>query len=141
MTDAAEKNDKTPEAVELLSSLFKKMEGLDKNQPGYAHNEGWNAALRYAMDIIRAQPRSSGLNLTLTRTLGLYGAAYDPPGPSRAYTYQHQPNNGPAYNLGCAASATLNRPAGDTIDVGLILLRELEARGFGVFETVPWSPS
>lgn len=75
---------------------------------------------------------------TITRKLGLKGAAFDPPGPLRAYTYREQPNNGLAYHLGCALAEARLMPAGDQIDVGLALLKALEKRGFGVFETEPF---
>jgi len=81
-----------------------------------------------------------GIELTLTRTLGGTGAAYDPPGPHRAYTYEHQPHNVPAYRLGCALSAATHE-GGDTIDAGLYLLKALQARGFGVFEIEPANPT
>jgi hypothetical protein len=78
----------------------------------------------------------AGISLTLTRALGPYGSAYDPIGvPLRAYTYEHQPANGVAWNLGCAVSALRKHPsAGDPIDDGLYLLKEMQARGLGVFE-------
>lgn len=74
---------------------------------------------------------------TVTRKLGLYGAAYDGPGPQRAYTFQHQPSNGGAYQLGCALREAKLMQAGDDIDIGLALLKALEKRGFGVFEVEP----
>lgn len=64
--------------------------------------------------------------------LGLYGRAFDGPQDRRAYTYQHQPDNLDAGKLGRAAAST--SPGGDSIDHGLSLLKELQARGFGVFE-------
>lgn len=67
-----------------------------------------------------------------TIKLGLYGRAFDTPQTRRAYTYQHQPDNLDAYNLGRAAAST--SPGGDNIDRGLSLLKELQAHGFGVFE-------
>ena len=72
--------------------------------------------------------------LQLDRKLGMYGSAYDPPGPCRAYTYEHQPSNLPAYSLGQAHSAAAAMSAGDNIDLGLGLLKALEDQGFGVFE-------
>lgn len=77
---------------------------------------------------------------TIERKLGGVGAAYDLPGPQRAYTYRHQPHNGPAYRLGCAVAEVNKASTGDAIDVGLILLKELEKRGFGVFEVEPKAP-
>jgi len=80
-----------------------------------------------------------GIQLTLTRALGMYGSAYDPPGPHRAYTYEHQPANGPAYRLGKAAS--IKPQGGDHIDYGLYLLKALQENGFGVFEIEPIAAS
>lgn len=68
------------------------------------------------------------------RTLGNYGAAYDPPGKHRAYTYDHQPGNIKASRLGNACLQAAAASGGDTIDHGLGLLRELQAQGFGVFD-------
>lgn len=75
-----------------------------------------------------------GLSLEV-RTLGNYGVAYDPPGKHRAYTYEHQPGNVEASRLGSACLQAAAASAGDTIDRGLGLLKELQAQGFGVFET------
>lgn len=96
-------------------------------------------AIDYTMGVDpgRDDRHAEALTITLDRKLGGTGAAYDPPGPQRAYTYQHQPHNGPAYNLGCAVAAATFERSGDTIDVGLRLLKELQTRGFGVFETEP----
>lgn len=68
------------------------------------------------------------------RTLGNYGAAYDLPGARRAYTYDHQPGNVKASLIGHAFSIAAVTSSGDTIDRGLGLLKELQKRGFGVFE-------
>ncbi|WP_375282959.1 hypothetical protein [Sphingobium yanoikuyae] len=72
--------------------------------------------------------------LQLDRKVGMHGSAYDPPGPCRAYTYEHQPSNLPAYSLGQAHAAASAMSAGDNIDRGLGLLKALEEQGFGVFE-------
>lgn len=69
--------------------------------------------------------------------IGIYGKAMDEPGKRRAYTYEHQPHNGPAYAIGCALHEAKHAPAGDEIDVGLALLKSLGKRGFGVFEMAP----
>jgi hypothetical protein len=76
--------------------------------------------------------------LHLDRKLGMYGQAFDAPGPCRAYTYQHQPANGAAYRLGTALSRAAAAPGGDSIDGGLSLLKALQAAGFGVFEVEPY---
>lgn len=94
-------------------------------------------ALKVAIEKASTPAPQDHVELTITRALGVYGAAYDPPGPHRAYTYQHQPANQAAYRLGCAVAALRENRGGDTIDVGLYLLKELEARGFGVFEVQP----
>ncbi|MFC3865886.1 hypothetical protein [Alcaligenes aquatilis] len=80
---------------------------------------------------ISAEPLGMSLEI---RTLGNYGAAYDPPGKRRAYTYEHQPGNIKASRLGSACLQAAAASAGDTIDRGLGLLRELQAQGFGVFD-------
>ena len=81
-----------------------------------------------------ARPPGEVVALQLDRKVGMYGSAYDPPGPCRAYTYEHQPNNLPAYSLGQAHAAAAAMSAGDNIDRGLGLLKALEDQGFGVFE-------
>ena len=67
-------------------------------------------------------------------TLGIRGKAFDPPGTHRAYTYAEQPDNLGAWRLGEALVEAYRAPAGDHIDGGLGLLKELQLRGFGVFE-------
>jgi hypothetical protein len=48
-------------------------------------------------------------------------------------TYVNQPNNQGAWRLGEACTKAANEPrCGDYIDRGLILLRELQAKGYGV---------
>lgn len=48
-------------------------------------------------------------------------------------TYQNQPNNVDCWRLGEACRNAAKDPkCGDPIDRGLILLRELEALGYGV---------
>ncbi|MFV3415295.1 hypothetical protein ACNFH8_23775 [Pseudomonas sp. NY15436] len=66
--------------------------------------------------------------------LGIHGKAYDLPETKRAYTYAEQPDNLGASRLGIAVAATFASTAGDHIDRGLVLLRELKGNGFGVFE-------
>ncbi|WP_238874204.1 hypothetical protein [Achromobacter xylosoxidans] len=72
--------------------------------------------------------------VTLTRTLGAYGAAFDLPGPHRAFTYHHQPGNIGAHRLGAAWQKAASGSSGDLIDRGLELLKALQEVGFGVFE-------
>jgi|GEM_PF-1403086 len=84
-----------------------------------------------------ARPPGEVIALHLDRKVGMYGSAYDPPGPCRAYTYEHQPSNLPAYSLGRAHAAAAAMSAGDNIDRGLSLLKALEDQGFGVFEIDP----
>ena len=66
--------------------------------------------------------------------VGNYGAAFDPPGSRRAFTYQHQPGNVDASRLGRAADEASKASAGDSIDRGLALLRALRDMGFGVYQ-------
>lgn len=75
----------------------------------------------------------------ITRTvqvckLGNCGKAYDSPEARRAYSYTDQPGNLEALKLGAACISASMAAAGDGIDRGLLLLRELEGKGFGVFE-------
>lgn len=81
-----------------------------------------------------ARPPGEVIALQLDRKVGMKGCAWDPPGPCRAYTYEHQPSNLPAYSLGRAHAAAAAMSAGDNIDRGLGLLKALEEQGFGVFE-------
>ncbi|MCI3970837.1 MULTISPECIES: hypothetical protein [Burkholderia] len=48
----------------------------------------------------------------------------------RVFTYRHQPDNVGAWRLGEACRSA--KPGGDPIDHGLSLLKELQAKGFGV---------
>lgn len=73
--------------------------------------------------------------------LGNYGKAYDGPNECRAYTYAEQPGNPGAWKLGEAAHSAMQASAGDHIDRGLVLLRELQAKGFGVFELAAPQPA
>lgn len=76
------------------------------------------------------------LRLSIERKLGMYGAAFDGPNDARAYTYKHQPGNGPAWRIGEAMSKAAKDRTGDYIDAGLALLRHLEEQGFEIFELV-----
>lgn len=68
--------------------------------------------------------------------VGNYGAAFDPPGSRRAFTYQHQPGNVDASRLGRAADEASKANAGDSIDRGLALLKALQEIGFGVYQII-----
>jgi hypothetical protein len=51
----------------------------------------------------------------------------------RPITYENQPDNVTCWQLGEACRKAAEEPkCGDYIDRGLILLRELEAKGYGV---------
>lgn len=86
-----------------------------------------------AQPLASVAPAHVGISLG-TRTLGTYGEAFDLPGNRRAYTYDHQPGNLKAHRLGNACQRAATASAGDSIDRGLGLLKELQAEGFGVFE-------
>lgn len=62
------------------------------------------------------------------------GACGDTGSPEPHFSYSRQPtDNVDCWRLGEACRAAANDPkCGDFIDRGLILLRELEQRGFGV---------
>jgi hypothetical protein len=62
------------------------------------------------------------------------GSAFDAPQTKRAYTYAEQPGNVIASKLGLACVSASKQPAGDSIDFGLSLLKELQDKGFGVFD-------
>lgn len=47
------------ELGDVLQGMFRKLDGVDHNQPGYHHASGWNAALRQVMDVLRAQTFSA----------------------------------------------------------------------------------
>lgn len=66
--------------------------------------------------------------------LGIYGKAYDVPGTRRAYTYQYQPDNQGAWRIGEAMTMASLTGGGDYIDTGLGLLKQLERKGYGVYE-------
>ena len=54
-----------------------------------------------------------------------------------SYT-KNQPQNVEAWRFGEACRAAADEPkCGDPIDRGLILLRELEARGYGIVKLAP----
>ena len=103
--------------------------------------ESAEARVREALRLPRASDRLAATApgpeavVTFERTLGIYDKAYDMPGPRRAYTYKHQPDNTGAWRLGRAA---WKRPkGGDYIDFGLWHLKALQEEGFGVFEIQP----
>jgi hypothetical protein len=85
-------------------------------------------------DLLSERERRTAQGVAITRALGSYGSAFDPPGTKRAYTYTHQPGNVPAWRLGEAMRAAVPITGGDHIDSGLGLLKALEEKGFGVFE-------
>jgi len=66
--------------------------------------------------------------------IGTKGSAFDLPSTKRAYTYAEQPSNLPAYKLGKVVVSLNNKSFGDCLDAGLLLLKELQAEGFGVFD-------
>lgn len=66
--------------------------------------------------------------------MGGFGTAFDTPKTKRAYTYDKQPVNGPAWKLGEACTKAHRGQAGDYIDRGLLLLKALKDEGFGVFD-------
>ena len=104
---------------------------LMSNQATADIGTGMVQMVELADEIVESIPANG---LQLDRKVGMYGSAYDPPGPCRAYTYEHQPSNLPAYSLGRAHAAAAAMSAGDNIDRGLGLLKALEEQGFGVFE-------
>ncbi|MFD1557040.1 hypothetical protein ACFSHT_15675 [Paraburkholderia silviterrae] len=51
---------------------------------------------------------------------------------TKPFTYQHQPDNVGAWRMGEACRKAADAPAGDYIDRGLVLLNELQAKGYGI---------
>lgn len=51
---------------------------------------------------------------------------------AKPFTYQRQPDNVGAWRMGEACRLAADAPAGDYIDRGLVLLRELQAKGYGI---------
>lgn len=80
------------------------------------------------------QPEAQEPVLWSVLQIGNAGAAYDPKGARRAFTYADQPGNIVASNLGRAANEASKASAGDSIDRGLSLLKSLQESGFGVFQ-------
>jgi hypothetical protein len=66
--------------------------------------------------------------------IGAKGSAFDLPTTKRAYTYAEQPGNVGASKLGRALETAARCSASDSIDAGLVLLKALQAEGFGVFQ-------
>lgn len=86
---------------------------------------------RAALDAVIADARRE---VSLKVVLGMRGEAFDGPNDARAYTYRHQPGNVMASRIGEAtAIAAQQDRCGDYIDRGLVMLRELQTRGLGVF--------
>ena len=50
------KSDERHVATSTLSRMFLSLEGRDQNQPGYDWSNGWNDALRQAMDYAQPAP-------------------------------------------------------------------------------------
>jgi hypothetical protein len=66
--------------------------------------------------------------------IGAKGSAFDLPTTKRAYTYAEQPGNVVASKLGRSLETAARCSASDSIDAGLVLLKALQAEGFGVFQ-------
>ena len=73
-------------------------------------------------------------SLALPADYALGETIYTPPSEEVRFCYSRgQPNNINASRLGEACRRAAEKPGGDYIDGGLSLLKELEARGYGVF--------
>lgn len=68
-----------------------------------------------------------------TLKLGVWGKAYDGPEQQRGYTYEQQPDNLDAWKIGLAFHAASKTFHADPTDQGLLLLKELQKQGYGVF--------
>jgi hypothetical protein len=110
------------QALEALESLFSGQVDPERGQ------RCGNAvlALRAALEQQEQEP--------VACFIGIKGSAYDLPTTKRAYTYADQPGNVDASKLGRAIETAKHCSAGDSIDAGLVLLKALQAEGFGVFQ-------
>ena len=104
-------------------------QALDAWERGADANDYFSeiAALRQAIEEAEKQA-------PVPCIVGIKGSAFDLPTTKRAYTYANQPNNGVAHRLGMASYSANCERAGDGIDMGLILLKYLQAAGYGVFD-------
>lgn len=59
----------------------------------------------------------------------------------KVMTYHNQPGNVDAWRLGEACRAAMAKPGGDLIDTGLSLLKELEAKGYGIARLAATPPT
>jgi hypothetical protein len=85
------------------------------------------------LGLTKAEP----VAFTVPRDIRLGETIYTPPGEEVRFCYTRgQPDNVNAWRLGEACRRASENPGGDYIDGGLSLLKELEARGYGVFRFV-----
>ncbi|MEQ6329181.1 hypothetical protein VLF92_12760 [Pseudomonas chengduensis] len=101
------------------------------------HEAEESAIVQQMGDMAEFMKRTAGEHMNDSVSiykLGIYGKAYDVPGTRRAYTYQHQPDNQGAWRLGEAKTIASLTGSGDYIDAGLGLLKQLELKGYGVYE-------
>lgn len=104
--------------------------------------------------FVEAEQIANGFEAANPR-LHIIGPLYRPTAPATAeqpqapeitdtmktYTHKHQPSdNVLVYRMGHACAEAARGPAGDYIDTGLILLRTLEAHGFGITSLNPSLP-
>lgn len=123
-----------PAADAAITGLDRIMQAVAPLDAAEADTANFSAPAKLRAPVADERTQQCAVHLTLTRTLGALGVAFDPPGPHRAYTYKDQPLNIGTYRLGDACQEASAASAGDLIDRGLSLLKSLQARGFGVFE-------
>ncbi|MDT3718484.1 hypothetical protein [Pseudomonas oryzihabitans] len=130
----------TPEDVAAIHESVKKGQSWHAYQAHKKTKEKHSEQLQQCKEeIARLKGENAELKAQAGKavgplTLGIRGKAFDPPGTCRAYTYDEQPDNVGAWRLGAALVEAHAAPAGDHIDGGLGLLKELQLRGYGVFE-------
>ena len=114
-------------ALSKLGHIIEEMQSLATTCPGHGRSEC----------VSCCWPKVEAPAPVQTCQIGIYGRAYDGPEVTRAYTYRHQPDNVGASKLGQACYHAIQKPGGDSIDLGLGLLKHLQDAGFGVFEVKP----
>jgi hypothetical protein len=97
-------------------------------------NDGFKLGLREGRIKAEDEMREQQEQEPVACFIGIKGSAYDLPTTKRAYTYADQPGNVDASKLGRAIETAKHCSAGDSIDAGLVLLKALQAEGFGVFQ-------
>lgn len=146
-------NQATAHVEKILEAYVSEHGNYDPStgQTEYADDGEWAGNLEEIIDGMReAAPKAgptpgaqpvAALRLSVERKIGMYGSAFDGLKDARAYTYDHQPSNVPAWQIGKAAAHAARDRRGDYIDAGLALLRHLQDAGFGIFALISNEPT